>query len=152
LDRHDTNDILREGRNKLGILDTFQLAGYFPLDLEDEAVGSRKLTDLAEIPRALDVLEAISVGKRNKAVAAAAGITGPAVRGRLAGVEGAWGEDGLMSVRIANAIRARYVRALESRSGRINSRNISRFTLSSAARLEPSLINAFPDLGVAAAS
>ncbi len=153
LDLHSVNgvrDYLQAGRNRLGILDSFQLAGYFPLDTDDEAVGSKKLAKLEDIPDVLDILEAISTGKRNKDVAAASGVKGTDVRERLGAVEGIWGEDGLMSVRIANAIRARYIQALETRSGTIEPRNLARFTLPRLARLEPNLINSFASLGTAA--
>lgn len=137
-------DSLQEGRHRLGIRDMFQVAGYFPLDPGSEEVGAKKLSSLERIPAALDILEAISVGKRNKQVAEAASLSGPTARDRLLGIEKVWKEDGLMATRVANAIRARYVEALEARGGDILPPYALVLTLPTLAKLEAGILKEIP--------
>lgn len=137
---------IQRDRNRLGILDSLQLAGYFPLDPDHGAVGDKKLADLEAVPHGLDILEAISVGKRNKQIAAAAGINRSHIRKRLSDMEGVWEdvEGGLMLARVAGAIRTRYVRAVEASPGIIQPKHIPLFTLPRLARMEPRIHREFP--------
>jgi DNA-binding CsgD family transcriptional regulator len=142
----EVEDDIRSARDRLGILDTFQLAGYFPLDQEHGAIGEKKLADPEEVPGALDILEAISVGKRNKQVAARAGMSTRTLRERLSDIEEVWEdvEGGLMLARVASAVRARYVNAIESKPGTIGAKHVPLLTLPRLAKLEPRIHSQFP--------
>lgn len=136
---------LQAVHDKLGLRDSTQLAGFFPMEADYGAIGDKKLGDLTELPSALNILEAIAVGKRNSQVAKAVGASTRTVREQVDRINQVWEdiEGPLMTVRVANAIRARYVQAIEDQPGSIEPRHIPMLTLPALAKLEPRIENEF---------
>lgn len=130
----ETAECLRQAHDGLGIVATHQLAGFFPMDPEYGAVGDKKLGDLLESPETLGVLETMSVGR-------------PVVEAEshIEVVEGIWTdiEGDVMAVRVANAIRGRYVQALRANPTTLKDEQVRDLTLPVLARLEPRIEREF---------
>lgn len=132
----DMNGYLHEARKRLGITTDYQLAGFFPMSPDYGAVQEKKLGDFTGDPQTLRVLELMSVGKP---------VAESDLQPHMEVVEGVWSdiEGGIMAVRVANALRGRYIQAIEAQPGAIPEEGITRLSLPVLAVLEPRIETEF---------
>lgn len=108
--------LVKSGFERLGVLEKFQLAGYFPLGPEHELVKDKKFADFGERNRRLDTLQGLTVGLDYGRIAADQGLTVPSVETHVSKSTGTWANIRwpLMVTMAVNAMRAKYVRAVEA--------------------------------------
>jgi DNA-binding CsgD family transcriptional regulator len=137
-----------KGYKRLGIVKRSQLAGFFPLSPDSEAVGDNKLADLLEEnPVVLDVLQAFSVGKQYAQIAAKYGVKERAIRDYVYSVNAIWPNtnDEVLATRIADALRACYVEVIETHPEAAEEINLPALTLPVLAQRESQLRRDFMD-------
>ncbi len=131
------------GKERLGVTERIQLVGFFPLGPEHRLVEGKKFADLGEGSRRLEVLEGLSVGLSIEQIATALGITSSTTRAHVREVGEIW-EDAsgmMLSTGVADAIRARYVQAVEAEPASMEQGLLGDLTLPELRKTEPRILN-----------
>jgi DNA-binding MarR family transcriptional regulator len=133
---------LQRVNRHLGIVERHQLAGFFPLDPEDEIVQGKNLADLKIRPRNLRILQALSVAKPYEMTAREEKITRQTVARNAYRANDMWPDtrNPLDAIRVANAIRARYVEAIEAQPEAAVDIRVRTLTLPVLIELEPRIL------------
>lgn len=142
---YDMRQYTAVGLSRLGIVSRSQLAGFFPMDAEHEAVRNKKLADLPTKAKSLAILQDLSIGRPYEEVATEFGKGGNGLGGHLAHINQFWpGIRGqVLLSRVANALRTRCVQAVESHFGTLESGYLHEFTLPVLSAIEPAIERQF---------
>lgn len=138
---------LYSGYKRLNLVARSQLAGFFPLEGEDrfETVVGKKLSDQSRTQ--LSILQALSIGRGYKSISMERGIALSTVGTHIAIAYKKWEEkEGLGAVRVANALRAHYIEAIEDHPDIAPLRDVRLLTLPRLARLEPIIQDRLPGI------
>lgn len=135
-------DRMRTVYGRLGVLSNYGLAPYFPLDPDDVLLKGKELAVLRDRFSALEILEALSTGQYYGEIALSRGISPSTARDHIKDIIKIW--PGISStaqvLRVANALRGKYVRAIESACGPMEPEDMTYLTFPRLASLEPGIL------------
>jgi DNA-binding CsgD family transcriptional regulator len=136
---------LNKSYGKLGISSKAGLAPYFPIDPDSTLLQGKKLMDLESVPFHLEILEALSTGLCYKQIAAKRRIKPSTARFYVGNIGKIWtdAKGALMSARVANGIRARYIPIIDAHPETFEQPNIGKLTLLALVELEPIILRDF---------
>jgi hypothetical protein len=128
---------------RLGVRANHQAAGYFPLDPDSPLLEGKRLADL--VPGQLDTLQGFSMGfTYEQLVPADSRYTLRSRRKHTGTINSIWPDvhGGLMGTAVVNALRAKYVKAVEGPSGLVQWQDIDALSLPELVEVEPVIVRA----------
>ncbi|HYH36282.1 MAG TPA: hypothetical protein VD706_02165 [Candidatus Saccharimonadales bacterium] len=133
-------NILREGCESLGITHRVQIAGYFPLNPDHALLQNTMLADLG--PGRLDTLQGLSIGLSCDQLDSSYTLS---TRTHYAGsINKAWPHvrNAVTGVAVANALRAKYIKAIEGPTRAVSYDDPDKLTLPELEKAEPFILKA----------
>jgi len=141
---------IKEGWKRLGVVQRSQLAGYFPINPQDEVLAGQRLEDLKLIHSSapLEILQALSVGWLNKKIAASRGSKLNTLQSQIWDLGHIWPsfKGPVRPTAAANGLRARYVQAMETGSVSVGLKDIGEATLEKLVEIEPIILQDLAEL------
>lgn len=136
---------LRSAYRRLKIVSRHDLVAYFPIDQGDKLLRGKEFADFEPIPDQLDILEALSVGLSYKQIAEQRKVPVSSLWSRIIYIKSIWPDvrGTVRPLRVANGLRAKYIRAIEAASGEMEPEGIQQFTLPRLMRLEPAILDSY---------
>ena len=134
---------LHTAYTEMNVSEKYSLVAYFPPAWDDALLEGKRLVNLEGVTATarLEILESLSTGMHHKAIAHERGIKTSTVRTHIHHIGNIWTDarGSVRTLRAANGLRSRYVRAIESATGTMEPEDIVHLTLPRLVELEPAI-------------